>query len=103
MKRREFITLLGGAGVAWPGIARAQNTERMRRVGVLMSGGESNPGSQTRIAAFVQGMQTAGWIDGRNVQFDIRSPGPDPERMRAVAMEMVTSAPDVIVSTSTLM
>ena len=70
MKRREFITLLGGAAAAWPLAARAQQAERMRRIGVLMSLAADDPEAQARIAAFLQGLQQLGWTDGRNVRID---------------------------------
>ena len=72
MKRREFITLLGGAAAAWPLAARAQQRERMRRIGVLMSLAADDPEAQARIAAFLQGLQQLGWTDGRNVRIDYR-------------------------------
>ena len=72
MKRRKFITLLGGAAVAWPLAARAQQAERMRRIGVLMSTATDDPEGQARIAAFAQGLQQLGWTDGRNVRIDTR-------------------------------
>ena len=71
MRRREFITLLGGAAVAWPLAARAQQGERMRRIGVLMDLAADDPEAQARIAAFLQGLQQLGWTDGRNVRIDI--------------------------------
>ena len=74
MKRREFITLLGGAAAAWPLAARAQQPERMRRIGVLMGAIADGPEGQARIAAFQQGLQQLGWTDGRNVRIDIRWP-----------------------------
>ena len=70
--RREFITLLGGAAAAWPLAARAQQRERMRRIGVLMRLAADDPQAQTRNAAFLQGLQQLGWIVGRNVRIDYR-------------------------------
>ena len=70
MRRREFITLLGGAAVAWPLAARAQQGERMRRIDVLMGLSESDPEAQSRIAAFRKMLQGLGWTEGRNVQAD---------------------------------
>ena len=70
MRRREFITLLGGAAVAWPLAARAQQPERMRRIGVLMNLAADDPEGQARLAAFLQGLQQLGWTDGRNVRID---------------------------------
>ena len=72
MKRREFITLLGGAAAAWPLAARAQQAERMRRIGVLMPLAADDPEGQARLAAFLQGLQQLGWTVGRNVRIDIR-------------------------------
>ena len=71
-RRREFITLLGGAAAAWPLAARAQQPERVRRIGVLMNLAADDPEGQARLAAFVQGLRQLGWIDGRNVRIDTR-------------------------------
>ena len=73
MKRREFITLLGGAVAAWPPAARAQQPERMRRIGVLIVYPQTDREGQVRIAAFLDTLQRLGWTDGRNVRIDIRS------------------------------
>ena len=70
MRRREFITLLGGAAAAWPLAARAQQSERMRRIGVLAGLAADDPEGQARLAAFLQGLQQLGWTDGRNVRID---------------------------------
>ena len=72
LKRREFITLLGGAAAVWPFAARAQQPERMRRIGVLMNTAADDPTGQTRLLAFAQALAQAGWTDGRNVRIDIR-------------------------------
>ena len=99
MRRREFITLLGGAAVAWPLAARAQ-ADRVRRVGVLVSGTTANdPEIPDRIAAFLQGMQQLGWTDGRNIRIDIREGGGNPDTIRKYAAELAALAPDVILST----
>jgi putative tryptophan/tyrosine transport system substrate-binding protein len=82
MKRRDFITLLGGAAAAWPLAARAQQAERVRRIGVLMSVAADGPQGQARLAAFVKGLEQLGWTDGRNVQIDTRWGGGDAERTR---------------------
>ena len=95
MKRRDFITLLGCAA-ACPLAARAQQPERMRRVGVLMGQAADDPEAQTRVAAFVQGLQELGWSDGRNVRIEIRWPAGDADRARRYAAELVAFAPDVI-------
>ena len=102
MRRREFITLLGGAAAAWPLAARAQQAERMRRIGVLTAAAApSDPESQARIAAFLQALQQLGWTDGRNVRIDYRWGAGDAERIRRYAAELVALAPDVILATGT--
>jgi putative tryptophan/tyrosine transport system substrate-binding protein len=98
MKRREFITLLGGAVAAWPFAAQAQPGERVRRIGVLMSTAADDPEGRTRIAALLQGLQQLGWIVGRNVQIEYRWTAGAPERVRNYATELVALAPDVIVT-----
>ena len=98
MKRREFITLLGGAAAAWPLAARAQQGERMRRIGVLMSVAADGPEGQARVAAFVKGLQQLGWTDGRNVRIDQRWGAGDAERTRQYAAELVALDPDVILA-----
>ena len=100
MKRRDFITLLGGAAVTWPLAARAQKTERMRRIGVLMGGAGSDPVDQARLAAFLDGLQQLGWTDGRNVRIDTRWPAGDADRNRTYAAELVGLAPDVILASA---
>src|SRR5262245_35887418 len=97
LKRREFITLLGGAA-AWPLAARAQQRERMRRIGVLQSLTADDPEGQTRLAAFAQGLQQLGWTIGHNVQIDTRWAAGDSERFRRYAAELVSLAPDVILA-----
>ena len=99
MKRREFLTLLGGAA-AWPLAARAQQAERIRRIGVLMNVEADEPVGQPRIAAFVEGLQQLGWTDGRNVRIDTRWPGGDPDRVRKYAAELVGLAPNVILASA---
>jgi putative ABC transport system substrate-binding protein len=96
MRRREFISLVGGA-VAWPLTARAQQGERMRRIGVLMNS-EDDPAGQARLAAFVQALHSLGWTTGRNVQIDIRWGVADAASSRRSAAEMVALAPDVILA-----
>jgi putative ABC transport system substrate-binding protein len=95
MRRREFITLLGGAAAAWPLAARAQR-DRVRRVGVLMSTGERDPETQLRIGAFREGLQKFGWAEGRNLQIDYRWGGGSIARTRTYAAELVALKPDVI-------
>jgi ABC-type uncharacterized transport system substrate-binding protein len=98
LKRREFITLLGGAAVAWPLAARAQQPGvRMRRIGVLVSNlPADDPEWQARSNAFVQGLQERGWSDGRNVRLEYRWGLGDPDRLRKYAAELVALAPDVM-------
>jgi putative ABC transport system substrate-binding protein len=95
MKRREFITLLGGA-MAWPFAARAQQGDGMRRMGVLTALAESDPEAQLRMAALRQGLQSFGWTEGRNIHIDYRWPGGSAERMQSSAAEIVGMKPDVI-------
>jgi putative ABC transport system substrate-binding protein len=98
MRRREFITLLGGAA-AWPLAARAQQRERMRRIGFLLSGlAADDPEAQARITAFVQGLQQLGWTDGRNLRIEYRWGLGDPDRTRKSAAELVALAPDVLLA-----
>jgi len=101
MKRRELITLLGGA-VALPLAARAQQPERMRRIGVLTPLAKDNPETQARIAAFLQELQRLGWTDGRNLQVEYRWDTGDPSFNSKAATELVTLSPDVILSTATV-
>src|SRR5215468_7419932 len=98
MKRREFIALIGGGAAAWPLAARAQQRERMRRVGVLMHLAADDPEGQRRVAAFLQGLQEAGWTVGRNVDIDVRWAAGEAERFRRYAMEIVALTPDVILA-----
>jgi putative ABC transport system substrate-binding protein len=95
--RREFITLLGGA-VAWPLAARAQQGDRVRRIGVLMPGDENDPEEKRRLSAFTQAFADLGWTDGRSVRIDLRWGGGDINRIRAFAQELVSLQPDVIVT-----
>src|SRR5215468_25018 len=97
MKRREFIAGLGGAA-AWPLAARAQQRERIRRIGVLMSYDENDPEGKARISEFNQALAGLGWTDGRNVRIDLRWAGGDSNRMRALAQELVGLQPDIIVT-----
>jgi putative tryptophan/tyrosine transport system substrate-binding protein len=96
MKRRKFITLLGGAAAAWPLAARAQQRKPMRRVGVLMPFAGNDPQVQTRNAAFLQGLQQLGWTVGDNIQIDYRWSGGNEDDTRKYAAELVALAPDVI-------
>jgi putative ABC transport system substrate-binding protein len=98
IRRRDFITLLGGAAAAWPLAARAQQGERMRRIGVLMNLAADDAEGQARLAAFMQGLQEAGWAVGRNVRIDLRWGAGDAERIRRQAAELVGLAPDAILA-----
>ena len=96
-RRRQFITLLGGAA-AWPLAALAQQTERVRRIGVLTSFASDDPAEQTHVLAFARALAQSGWIEGRNARIDIRWGAGDPERIRRYAGELVALAPDVILA-----
>jgi putative tryptophan/tyrosine transport system substrate-binding protein len=98
MKRRNFITLLGGAAAAWPLAARAQQRERMRRIGVFMPGVADDPEYEARNAAFLQGLGELGWTVGRNVRIDYRWGAGDVERYRAIAAELIALSPDVVLA-----
>jgi putative tryptophan/tyrosine transport system substrate-binding protein len=98
LKRREFITLLGGAAAAWPLAARAQQGERMRRIGVLMATAADEPESQARLSAFLQALQQLGWTDGRNLRIEYRWSAGDAARLRRDAAELVALAPDVVLA-----
>jgi putative ABC transport system substrate-binding protein len=98
MRRRQFFTLLGGAAATWPLVARAQQGERVRRIGVLAGGPteDASPG----LAALREGLAKLGWIEGRNLHIELRFTGSDPDRMRAYAVELVSLAAEVIVTSS---
>jgi ABC-type uncharacterized transport system substrate-binding protein len=98
MKRRAFITLLSGAVAAWPLAARAQERDRMRRIGVLMSVAADGPDGQPRLAAFLNGLQQLGWTEGRNVRIELRWGAGDAERIRNYVAELVALGPDVILA-----
>src|SRR5205809_6375724 len=101
MKRRAFITLLGGTAVTWPLAARAQQAERTRRIGVLLGISENDLEARSRVAAFRKGLRDLGWIEGRNVQIDYRFAAADLNRVKAYAVELVQLAPDVLLANST--
>jgi len=101
MKRRDFITLLGGAAVGWPLAARAQQADRVRRIGVLMAWGENDPDAKAYLTGFTQGLAELGWTDGRNVRMDIFWAGVNVDRIRMFAKELVDLQPDVILAYST--
>ena len=98
MRRREFIGLIGGAAAAWPIAGRAQQSERKRRVGVLMGLAEDDPQAQDRIMAFEHGLQQLGWTTGRNLQIDYRRGGGDTDLTKKYAAELVALEPDVILA-----
>ena len=98
MKRRDFITLVGGSAVAWPLALRAQQSGQMRRIGVLMPFARDDPEGQARVTAFVQGLQKLGWTEGRNLQIEYRWGSGD---LQKAAAELVALSPDVIFTNST--
>jgi putative ABC transport system substrate-binding protein len=98
MKRRQFITLLGGAAAAWPVVARAQQGERMRRIGVLLPAAADDAEFQARVGAFLQALALLGWTIGRNVRIDTRWAGADAASIRRHAVELAALAPDVILA-----
>ena len=100
MKRRDFITLVGGLAAAWPLAARAQHPERMRRIGVLIPGASDDPVSQARLAAFLEGLRQLGWVDGRNVRIETRLGASDADLLRKHAGELVALGPDVVMAYS---
>jgi putative tryptophan/tyrosine transport system substrate-binding protein len=100
MRRREFITLMGGAAASWPLAANAQQPERMRRVGVVMAYAESDPNGKLQVAALREQLQKLGWIEGNNITIDFRFAADDPERIRALAKELLALGPDVMVANS---
>jgi len=101
MRRREFITLLGGAAVAWPFSVGAQQGNAIRRLGVVMNYAETDPEANGFLAAFTQKLAELGWIDGRNLRMDVRWAAGSVDRMRAFAKELVELQPDVILANST--
>jgi putative ABC transport system substrate-binding protein len=98
MRRRDFVSLFGGAAVAWPLSARAQQGERIRRIGVLLPAGPDDPDYQTRVNALAQGLAPLGWKVGRNIRMDRG----DPELLRRYAEELVALGPDVLLASSSL-
>ena len=100
MKRREFITLLGGAAATWPLAARAQQPDRVRRIGVLMGFPDGDPYGQTYVLAMRQKLESLGWVEGRNIRIDYRWAGGDPEKTRAFARELIGMTPSVIVTST---
>jgi ABC-type uncharacterized transport system substrate-binding protein len=102
MRRREFIELLGGVAIAWPLEARAQPRERMRRIGVVMAYAENDPNGQTQVAALREQLQKLGWVEGSNVQIDIRYAKDSPGTIQELARELIARKPDLMVSNSNL-
>src|SRR5262245_35855574 len=100
MRRRDFIKSMAALGVAWPLVAHAQQSERVRRIGVLLNLTADDPQSQIRLAAFAQGLQQLGWNIGQNVLVDYRWGRGDAEAMRKHAAELVALTPDVILAHS---
>jgi putative ABC transport system substrate-binding protein len=101
IRRRDFITLLGGAAAGWPLAARAQQGDRVRRIGVLMPYDENDAAYKARLPAFTQALAGLGWTDGRNVRMDLRWGGGDINRIRALAQELVGLQPDIILTNGT--
>src|SRR5262245_21657749 len=99
-KRRDFITLCGGAAAAWPVAARAQQPNRMRRIGVLTPYPADDAEAQARLTAFAQGLAQTGWTVGQNIRIDYRWGDGKPETMRKYAAELVALAPEVILASS---
>src|SRR5215475_11292565 len=100
MRRREFIAGIAGAA-AWPLAVRAQQGDRVRRVGVLMSGSENDPRTEAQLSEFTKGLEVLGWIDGRNLRMDVRWAAGNIAQMRILAKELVALQPDVILANST--
>ena len=98
MQRREFVTLFGASAAAWPLAARAQQRERMRRIGMLMPQAADDPGAQFRVGAFLQALHGLGWTLGRNIRIDYRWIAGDIARYQSAAVELVALAPDVVVT-----
>ena len=102
MRRREFITLLGGTAATWPTAARAQQSGRSRLIGVLINGRENDPEMQASLVAFKQALERLNWLDGGNARFNIRFAEGDLDQIRRLTKEMVATLPDVILAHSTL-
>jgi len=98
MKRREFISLLGGAAVSWPLAARAQQNERVRRIGVLSNVGESDMHAQSMVVALHEALRELGWVEGRNIRIDHRWAAGNTARITDLAKQLVALQPDVLVA-----
>src|SRR6516162_3209894 len=101
MTRRDFIALLGGAAI-WPLAARAQQGERVRRVGVLQGGSENDPALKSNLSALTQALADLGWTDGRTVRMDLRWGGGEINRIRALTQELVGLQPDILLTSGTV-
>jgi putative ABC transport system substrate-binding protein len=101
MNRREFITAVGGTAAAWPLSVRAQQGDRVRRIGVLMPGDENDPVPKTNASAFSQALADLGWTHGHNLRMDLSSAGGDINRIRVLAHELVGLQPDIILTSAT--
>jgi putative tryptophan/tyrosine transport system substrate-binding protein len=101
MRRREFIALLGGAAVVWSSAAPAQQTNTLKRIGILLSGREDDPDYRARKSAFVEGLRSHGWTEGQNVELQLRWASGDPESIRRYARELLGLAPDVLFGNGT--
>jgi len=102
MRRRDFIKLVSGSTIAWPLAVRAQQSERVRRIGLVMGFTESDPAGQAQVNAFRQQLRKFGWIEGVNINIDYRYPADDPSRIRAAAVELLGLAPDLIVTSTNM-
>ena len=102
MRRREFITLLGGAAIVWPLTARAQQDQRVRRIGVLSALAEDDPESLARREAFEQALKALNWTNGSNLRIDYRWAATDPERIRKLATEIIALEPDVVLTSGSI-
>ena len=102
MKRREFITLIGGAAIVWPLTARAQQDQRVRRIGVLSALAEDDPESLARREAFEQALKALNWTNGSNLRIDYRWAATDPERIRKLATEIIALEPDVVLTSGSI-
>ena len=102
MRRREFITLVGGAAVSWPITANAQQSDKTRLIGVLISYAESDRTARSEVAVFRGGLAKLGWTEGSNLRIELRCGNADPDRIRTLAKELIDLRPDVILSHTTL-
>ena len=101
MRRREFIAVIGGAAMAWPLAARAQQSGPVRRIGVLIGFAESDPAVQSWLTAFRDALAKLGWTEGRNLRIEVRWTDADPDKMKTFAKELVDLRPDAILSVTT--